>query len=204
MAIEYDFYKSAGIIEEEEHWHVRLVNNGTATTDDLIGSISHATTLAPADLKAAICALTSGIAANLSEGRNVHIEGLGYFSPAISGEVKKDKNGRLALRHAKIRTVNFRPEKDFTRMFHGVSFSSSRHRGNASAAVDEEKLPEVLSGLCGEKGYFTAAEFRRALHLTYATANRWLRKLREEGVIKNTGSRNLALYVLCQSTPTGG
>ncbi len=196
MAIRYDFYKSAGYFEGEEQWYVRPVKNGTVGSDALIRRITAGTTLTEADLKASLSALTSEILANLSEGKNVRIEGLGCFSPSIGGKVEKDKNGKLCLKKAEVRTVNFRPANGFIGALRNVGFTSSDHLGSTSSDVDDSQLSDVLTKLCEEKGHFTAADFRTVLHLTVPTAARMLKRLCEQGDIRNIGTAHFGIYQL--------
>ncbi len=196
MAIKYDFYKSTGVFGDEEQWHVRTVKNGAVSTDAMIKRITAASTLTEADLKASLSALTSEILAHLSEGKNVCVEGLGWFSPSIGGKVEKDKNGKLCLKKAEVRTVNFRPANDFIGALRGLGFTSSEHLGSMSSSVDEARIPELLARLSEEEGYFSVADFRTALRLTVPTATRLIRKLCEQGVIRKIGSLRSGLYRL--------
>ncbi len=194
MAIKYDFYKSTGVFEGEEQWHVRAVKNGTVSTNAMIKRITSGSTLTEADLRASLSALTSEILTNLSEGKNVCVDGLGWFSPSIGGKVEKDKNGKLCLKKAEVRTVNFRPGQEFIGTLRNVGFTSSDHLGRRSSSIDESCIPEILSEISAEDGCFTSADFRSKLHLTLPTAARLLKKLREQGVIKKVGSTTSGIY----------
>ncbi len=194
MAINYDFYKPAGIFDDAEVWHIRAVNNGTVETEEMIERIAHATTLTRADLKAALSALAAEATEHLREGKHVHIEGLGYLSPSIGGEVDKDKNGQLRLQQAGIKTVRFRPETALMDALQDVSFTSKHHLGTQSATIADEHLPAMLTQLSEQKGHFTAQDFRIALHLSDTTARRRLKQLIANGVIKNIGTAKYALY----------
>ncbi len=197
MAIHYDFYKTTGAFGTEDKWYPRLVENGRVDTDEMMQRIEHSTTMTVADLKGALDAFISQIGASLAEGKSVHIDGLGHFSLSIGGEVVQGENGRMRLKSPSVRSVNFRPESSFMQRLDSATFTSKEHLGRQSATVDETTLPEVLASLSAEKGYFTTRDFQSALRLTVATANRNLRRLCAEGVIKNVGSRRFALYKLC-------
>ncbi len=196
MAINYDFYKATGLFAEEGKWHVRAVANGTAETDEIMERIEDGTTLSVSDLKGAIDALVSQIADALEDGRNVHIDGLGHFSVSIDGDVAMDENGSLRLKHAAVRTVNFRPEVSLMRRLGGASFTSKHHFGRQSADIDEATLPATLEALCVETGQFTSRAFRKTLRLTQPTASRLLQRLCADSVIENIGARNFGLYRL--------
>ncbi len=195
MAIHYDFYKTTGhYADEKKPWHVRLVRNGTTETEDMMQRIEEGTTLTISDLKGALDAFVSQIVQSLEDGRTVHIDGLGHFSLSIGGDVVQTEDGKLRLKRAAVRSVNFRAEPSLLRRLSSATFTSKDHRGRRSAAVNETELPAVLAALCEGKGYFTSRDFRQALHLTSTTANRRLRGLCDEGVIENVGSPRFALY----------
>ncbi len=195
MAIHYDFYKTTGhYADEKKPWHVRLVQNGTTETEDMMQRIETGTTLTMADLKGALDAFVSQITQSLEDGRAVHIDGLGHFSLSIGGEVQETEDGKLRLKHAAVRSVNFRPEPSLLRRLSSATFTSKDHRGRHSAALNEAELPTTLAALCEEKGHFTTHDFRRAFHLTHSTAQRRLQSLCDDGVIENAGSPRFALY----------
>ncbi len=194
MAINYDFYKTTGVLAADDKWYVRAVDNGTAETEELMQYIQEGTTLTTSDLKGALDALAVQIRRQLADGRNVHIEGLGHFSLSIGGEVTTDSKGRLRLKQPAVRTVNFRPDAGLLRHLSNASFTSSAHRGRHSEAVSEAELPAAIDRLCATTGHFTAAQFRKALRLTSSTAGRLLRRLCSEGRLVNIGSRSFGLY----------
>ncbi len=197
MAINDDFYKTTGVFGTEEKWYPRVVNSGTVETNEMMQRIEKSTTLTMADLKGALSAFVSQIVQHLEDGERVHIEGLGHFSLSIDGDVAQTESGKLRLKNAAVRSVNFRPEPELLRRLGRATFTSKGHRGHHSSAVDESQFPSVLATLCEERGFFTAKAFQRALGLTHATANRHLRRLCADGVIENIGSSRLALYKLC-------
>ncbi len=195
MAINYDFYETTGhFAGEEKQWHVRVVASGTVQTEEMMERIERSTTLTKADLKAALGAFVEQIGSHLADGKNVHIEGLGHFSLSIGGEVQQTEEGKLRLRNAAVRTVNFRPESALMHCLSRAKFTSSAHRGRQSAAIDEAQLPLLLADLSKEKGHFTTQEFQKAFHLTASTARRHLLRLCAEGGIENIGSPRFALY----------
>ncbi len=195
MAINYDFYKTSGALAgDKEQWHVRPTDNGTTTTDELFEYIEKATTLSRADLKAAVEALAAHMARQLSEGRRVHIEGLGHFAISMTGKITTDQNGEPHLRNAAVRDILFRPDESLKGRLAATSFSSKHHRGQHSAGISQDDIIEALPMLAAEKGFFNVAEFRRHFHLTQTTAHRHLKRLCTEGYIIREGSRNCALY----------
>ncbi len=194
MDINYDFYKATGLFDSGKKWFVRAVANGTTETDEMMERIEKATTLNVSDLKGAIDALVSQIADALRDGRRVHIDGLGHFSISIDGDVVENEEGELRLKHAAVRTVNFRPEGSLMRQLSDAKFTSKRHLGRSSAAIDEAKLPAVLAALSEEKGFFTAAAFRKDLGLTQATGNRVINRLLDDGVLENIGTRHNRIF----------
>ncbi len=195
MAVNYDFYKTGGALAKgKEKWHVRVVENDTTRSEEMTAAIEEATSLTVADMKAALEAMKQFVARQLKSGRRVRIEGLGYLSLAMDGEVVRDKENRLRLKNPHVRTVKFQPEAELMHLLHNTDFTSQYHRGRTSANLDEEALHEAARLLTERKGFFTFKEFCAETALTRSTARRRLNKLQDEGHVGNIGRPNVGLY----------
>ena len=194
MAIEYDFYKTHGALADKNSYHVRTVDRDTVDTETLIARIQQGTTLTIHDLKGAISALSQEIMNHLKEGRKVHLEGLGYFSLAIDGEVVTDKNEQLRLKNPRVRTIKFLPEEQMMKQMGQLSFTCQGHWGRHSPQLDEDSAIKVVQRLAKEKPVFTAQDFQAAAQVTHTTSYRLLKKLVATQVIKNVGTPSRQLF----------
>ena len=83
MAIVYDWYENPNAEGESEErgLHPRPLLNGKVSMEQLYYRVHERSSLSVGDAKSAIDTLTQLCGEELREGREVHIEGLGYFSP---------------------------------------------------------------------------------------------------------------------------
>ena len=83
MSIVYDWYENPNAEgdPEERGLHPRPLLNGKVTMKQLYARVHARSSLTTGDVMNAIDCLTQICGEELREGREVHIEGLGYFSP---------------------------------------------------------------------------------------------------------------------------
>jgi len=195
MAIHYDFYEQTGhFADGEERLMVRTVTPDTMGTEELVRHIEEACTLTGSDVKAALAALAGQLTAALREGRSFYLEGFGYFSPRVGGEIRRNADGRLWLKDAAVRTVTFRPEKRLLKRLSGVEITSREHRGRHSLSLSAEQLREVALRLTTEQGFFTPAQFAAASGMARSSCYGLLRRAEAEGLIENIGSPRSKIY----------
>lgn len=190
MAINYDFYSTKGLKGAKNDVHVRPISGQTTQTDDLARRIEKGTTATSADIKLVLTALSSAVVNELLSGNRVHIDGLGYFSISINGNITRDKNGKLRLQDASVKDVLFQPERALKAKLADARFTRSQHLGRKSKPAEEPRIEEALQELGRDGAVFSSAQFRERLGLTASTANRILHRLREEGRVENIGTRN--------------
>ena len=194
MAIEYDFYKTNGVLSKKSSYHVRVIEQQTVSTEEIASSIQQGTTLTIPDIKCTLSALNQEIVTNLSRGCRVHIEGLGYFSLAMAGEIYRDKNRMLKLKNPHVRTINFLPEERLQKQFKNLSYTCRNHKGQHSQALDFEGLEKVIDTLLAEKNFFTSTEFCHRAHVTRSTGYRYLKDLLLKKELTNIGTPKRILY----------
>lgn len=194
MAIHYELYPNSGILAGTSY-HPRPVAGQTVGPDELYERIATRTTLTAADMKAALSALAESIAGALGAGHRVHVEGLGYFSVSLGGDVQQDPAGHLQLHNACVRSVLFHPERTFLNRFRNVRLTRSRSGNHSSEDASDQDLMATARQLAASGSPFTAKQFRRACGLTPATAYRALRRLTENGLLRRSTIGNVALYV---------
>lgn len=90
MAIVYDWYENPNAEgdPEERGLHPRPLLNGKVSMKQLYARVHARSSLTTGDVMNAIDCLTQICGEELREGREVHIEGLGYFSPTLEATQK--------------------------------------------------------------------------------------------------------------------
>ncbi len=192
MTINYDFYKNPAT--DSDDYHVRLIENSTATSDELAERIQHGTTLTTHDMKAALSALSDAIVDNLLAGHSVHLDGLGYFHLSVEGRVERDAKGELQLKDYDVRGLTFRPEKAVVARLKNARLTRKNHRGRHSKSLDDEELAARIDRHFAANATLTFADFVRLTGLTTSTARRRLAALVEGGQLRKTGTQHLHLY----------
>jgi predicted histone-like DNA-binding protein len=195
MSIYYNFYKTSGKLATNTEWHARITEKGLTTSDELCDIIEKSTTLTTTDLKGALSAITRQLINELKKGRRVHIEGLGYFSLKMQGEIDKDKNGGPKLIHPSVRTILFKPEQQILNQFHNAVFRQQQERGKHSAELSKDDIIQKTEKMFEQKKYFTAKQFAKHLQLTISTAYGRLKMLQEQKVIKAINLSHRLVYV---------
>ncbi len=199
MAINYDIYKNSGCLRSENKHHLRIIENKTTTSIALAERIEKACSLTTSDVKAALSALASSVREELLAGNGIHLEGLGYLSLAMEGEIEPDRNGRLRVKHPRVSNVLFRPEKALMRKLQDAQFTITKHAGKHSRNLSEAETEQIVSRLLEKRTFFTAQQFATASGMTQATAYRTLRKLSDNGTLKNIGTPSRMIFTHADS-----
>lgn len=196
MSIMYDWYENPGNSEEsgEKELHPRVFLNGKMSTEKLCYLVHDRSSLTVGDVKNALESLATICGNELREGRSVHIEGLGYFAPVLQSTEKVTRSTKNKWNKVALKTVAFRPDARLKGELVGVKAQQSQysnHSESASAVLVDMRLKEHFL----DHDVLTRSDFQNLCAMTRTTANRHLRRLRDEGKLKNIGGSRLPLYV---------
>ena len=196
MAILYDWYENPGESDdsEEKGLHPRIFLNGKVGTDKLCRMIHGRSSLSVGDVKNAFEMLAQICGEELREGREVHIEGLGYFAPILRSTQKVTRSTKNKWLKMELKTIGFRPDARLRGELRGAKVSRSkyaRHPESLSAVEIDMRLKEYFA----DHDVMLRYDFQEVCCMTRTTANRHLRRLLEEGKLKNIGKRMQPIYV---------
>ena len=196
MAILYDWYENPGESNdsEEKGLHPRIFLNGKVETDKLCRMIHGRSSLSVGDVKNAFEILAQICGEELREGREVHIEGLGYFAPILRSTQKVTRSTKNKWLKMELKTIGFRPDARLRGELRGAKVSRSkyaRHSESLSAVEIDMRLKEYFA----DHDVMLRYDFQEVCCMTRTTANRHLRRLLEEGKLKNIGKRMQPIYV---------
>ena len=196
MAILYDWYENPGESNdsEEKGLHPRIFLNGKVGTDKLCRMIHGRSSLSVGDVKNAFEMLAQICGEELREGREVHIEGLGYFAPILRSTQKVTRSTKNKWLKMELKTIGFRPDARLRGELRGAKVSRSkyaRHSESLSAVEIDMRLKEYFA----DHDVMPRYDFQEVCCMTRTTANRHLRRLLEEGKLKNIGKRMQPIYV---------
>ena len=149
MAILYDWYENPGESDdsEEKGLHPRIFLNGKVGTDKLCRMIHGRSSLSVGDVKNAFEMLAQICGEELREGREVHIEGLGYFAPILRSTQKVTRSTKNKWLKMELKTIGFRPDARLRGELVGVKGSRSKYaRHSESLSVVEIRSEERRVG----------------------------------------------------------
>ena len=196
MAILYDWYENPGESDdsEEKGLHPRIFLNGKVGTDKLCRMIHGRSSLSVGDVKNAFEMLAQICGEELREGREVHIEGLGYFAPILRSTQKVTRSTKNKWSKMELKTIGFRPDARLRGALAGVKASRSKYARH-SESLSEVEIDMRLKEYFADHDVMLRYDFQEVCCMTRTTANRHLRRLLEEGKLRNIGKRMQPIYV---------
>lgn len=196
MAILYDWYENPGESDdsEEKGLHPRIFLNGKVGTDKLCRMIHGRSSLSVGDVKNAFEMLAQICGEELREGREVHIEGLGYFAPILRSTQKVTRSTKNKWSKMELKTIGFRPDARLRGELVGAKASRSKYARH-SESLSEVEIDMRLKEYFADHDVMFRYDFQEVCCMTRTTANRHLRRLLEEGKLRNIGKRMQPIYV---------
>lgn len=194
MPVNYDFYKNPKLADKDEktHLHARVVPKGTVSSDELAEEIHDRSTLSTADITATLVALADITAEKLRDGQRVYIKGIGYLQMTLQCPPVESES-EIRAESVRFKSVAFRPDaqlKERLSTTHFVRQADKSHSKNYST----EEIDRLVARHFQQNETLTRNQFEALCGLTYSTAVRHLKRLREEGKIINIASPKHPLY----------
>ena len=149
--------------------------------------------LTETDVSAVLDALSHAMGEELAEGRQVHLDGIGYFHPTLTctEEIKEDtkrKNTKVRLKG-----IKFRADQELRSEIGNVKLKNIKHNGHSNKLSDEE-IDSRLTIYFSQHHMMTRSDFQRVCGMMKSTAMGHIRRLRGEGKLKNIGLQNQPIY----------
>ena len=195
MSIQYEFYRNPNSQgTNKKRYHARVVPAGRISTDQLAEEIQKESSLTVADVKSVLIALADKLGEHLGEGRKVHLEGIGYFQ--VNLQCKEEVRTMHAVRSENIefKSVSFRADNDLKKTLKEQKIQRSRLKPH-SMPMTEQQIDMKLTEHFAQKPIITRREFQILCLQVKPTACRILRKLVEEGKLKNISTQQNPVYV---------
>ncbi len=186
MGIRYDFYENPAQKKDTKQpkLHARVVSSGTMTTDEIALRIHGNSTLTTGDVKAVLTSLSELIVSELSFGRRVHVEGLGYFHLTLScPPVKSPKE--IRAESIRVKSIAFRPEIELKKNFKRLPFQRVREKRH-SCRYSEIEIDGLLTGHFMDNLYITRRQFQGLCGMTTTTAFRRIKQLIADGKLQRS------------------
>lgn len=196
MAIVFDWYENPNATEEEgeKALHPRIFLNGKVDTNKLCHMIHRRSSLSVGDTLNVLDNLAQICAEEFRDGRMVHIDGLGYFAPTLESTQRVTRSTPNKSMKLRLKTIRFRPDVKLKRELAGISATQSKYASH-SARLSDVEIDMRLKEYFSEHTLMIRYDFQELCCMTRATANRHLRRLQDEGKLKNVGRRTQPIYV---------
>lgn len=195
MAIEFDIYPSPTPpnSDKETTYHARVANSETITTDDIAHNIHQRCTLTISDIKAVLSELHDELVYHLCKGNHVYLEGIGYFRLTLSAPSDITPTNMHQQRIG-IKAVDFRADTSLKKeLVEKATFKRTAQK-NRSAQLDIYEIDALLVDYFETNPYLTRRRFEQLCDFTPTTAARHLKRLIEEGRLKNSNTKQNPVY----------
>lgn len=196
MAILFDWYENPVSPDKpkKKRFHPRIIANGQVDTEELRSRIQARCTLNEVDVTAVLDALSQVMGEELGEGRQVHLDGIGYFYPTLTAteEISADtprKNSKV-----KLKAIQFRSDKRLKRSVGTIKIKQMK-RVRHSAKLSEIEIDMRLKEYFVDHQIMQRSDFQGITGIVRSTAMIHIRRLRKEGKLLNIGIPNQPIYV---------
>ena len=196
MAISFDWYENPVSPDkpEEKRFHPRIIANGQIDTKDLRSRIQSRCTLNEVDVTAVLDALSQVMGEELCEGRQVHLDGIGYFYPTLTAteEIAADTPRRNTK--VKLKGIQFRSDQ---KLKNSVGHIKIKHMKRIihSPKLSETDIDSRLRKYFTDHQIMQRSDFQDITGMVRSTAMIHIRRLRTKGKLLNIGIPSQPIYV---------
>ena len=196
MAISFDWYENPVSPDkpEEKRFHPRIIANGQIDTKDLRSRIQSRCTLNEVDVTAVLDALSQVMGEELCEGRQVHLDGIGYFYPTLTAteEIAADTPRRNTK--VKLKGIQFRSDQKLKNYVGHIKIKQLK-RIIHSPKLSETDIDSRLRKYFTDHQIMQRSDFQDITGMVRSTAMIHIRRLRTKGKLLNIGIPSQPIYV---------
>ena len=196
MAISFDWYENPVSPDkpEEKRFHPRIIANGQIDTKDLRSRIQSRCTLNEVDVTAVLDALSQVMGEELCEGRQVHLDGIGYFYPTLTAteEIAADTPRRNTK--VKLKGIQFRSDQKLKNSVGHIKIKQMK-RIIHSPKLSETDIDSRLRKYFTDHQIMQRSDFQDITGMVRSTAMIHIRRLRTEGKLLSIGIPSQPIYV---------
>lgn len=197
MAILFDWYedpKPSDKEQGEKTLHPRLKYNGSIGTDLLRQRIQERCSLTATDVTAVLDALSHIMGQELADGKQVHLDGIGYFRPCLTSTEPVTIGTKRKATKVKLKSILFRADQTLKNEF-GILKVKSLKGGLDFSQPTNEEIDWRLAKYFQTHQFMRRYDFQNLCGMARSTAMRHIRRLRDEGKLKNEGGVMQPIYV---------
>jgi predicted histone-like DNA-binding protein len=203
MSIYFEWYNNPALTRkgEKQTLHARPILNGKADIEELGELINRRCTVTPPDIAAVLSALSDVMGEALADGKQVHLNGIGYFCPTLTCTEEIVPETKRKSTKVKLKSIAFRADKELYKAMGNVSVMRMSKFAVHSNELSHEEIDKLLEEYFTESRVLTRRTFQSLCGFTSATARRHLKRLCDEGKLRNEGVRNQPMYLPAEAKP---
>lgn len=195
MAIKYDLYRNPNSQgTNQTKYHARVVSGNRVSTRELAKEIQNECSLTIADVKAVLIALGDKLAKHLGDGDKVHIEGIGHFQVNLRYKEEVRTTHSVRSENIEFKSVSYRADNDLKKHLRTQKIQRSPTKTH-SITMTEEETDRMLTEYFRTHETLTRRQFEILCSQVKSTAHRILRKLMEDGKLRNVATAHNPVYM---------
>ena len=200
MAILFDWYEDPKPSNKQQGengntLHPRIKYNGSTGTDVLRRRIQERCSLTETDVTAVLDALSHIMGQELAEGRQVHLDGIGYFQIKLNSQ-EPITSPKLKANQIKLKAnISFKADAKLKRSVSVVHVERSKLKPH-SAVLSNDEIDKLLTNYFKSNPVLTRRDFQGLCGFAPTTAARQIKRLKEEEKkLKNINTYYNPIYV---------
>lgn len=195
MSLLYEFYRNPQSDENENQaYHPRVITTGRVDTEQLARDIQQSCSLTRSDVKGMLAALADKMAQYLSEGKRVYLEDIGYFKVNLQCNQEVTEVDDKGVGKVSFKSISFRADERLKKAMQRTKIYRSNLKPHSMPLTDEE-IDAKLAEHFATNPVITRRQFQFLCQLLKPTACRIIKRLVEEGKLKNISSKQNPVYV---------
>ena len=198
MAILFDWYENPVSPDQpkKKRFHPRIAYNGQVDTDEMRSKIQSRCTLNEVDVTAVLDALSQVMGEELGEGRQVHLDGIGYFVPTLTCTEPVTLETKRKSTKVKLKNITFRPDKALRSEIGVLKVKPLKLRNLTKKRLTDDEVKQKVVNYLRKNEFITRSVVQSICGMTRTTATRQIRRLCEENVLVNKGLQKQPIYFL--------
>lgn len=195
MSLLYEFYRNPQSDENEKRkYHPRVITTGRVDTEQLARDIQQSCSLTRSDVKGMLAALADKMAQYLSEGKRVYLEDIGYFKVNLECNQEITEIDDKGVGKVSFKSISFRADEWLKKIMKRTKIHRSNLKPHSMPLTNEE-IEAKLTEHFATNPAITRRQFQFLCQILKPTACRIIKRLVEEGKLKNIASSRSPVYM---------
>lgn len=195
MSLLYEFYRNPQSDKNEKRkYHPRVITTGRVDTEQLARDIQQSCSLTRSDVKGMLAALADKMAQYLSEGKRVYLEDIGYFKVNLECNQEITEIDDKGVGKVSFKSISFRADERLKKIMKRAKIHRSNLKPHSMPLTNEE-IEAKLTEHFATNPAITRRQFQFLCQILKPTACRIIKRLVEEGKLKNIASSRSPVYM---------